>query len=163
MARKYRTALMIGDTAVPEGLRPKHLTKQEFATRLLNAINKRGWSQSQLAREATLKSPNGAAISRDNVSTYVRASSLPSPAKVVALAAALGMDPNELLPNYAEGAIAEDTAPAFSMRTAHNAPGVAWVQVNRLVTVETATRIAKLLEDDKAIGNDNHAKPKSRR
>jgi len=163
VARKHRTHISYGDSPVPDGLRPKHLTKQQFANRLYRLMQSKGWSQSELARQATNAASGDTTVTRDNVSTYIRASSLPGPQKTEALAAAFGINPDELLPNYAEGAIDEDLHPTFEIKAVNSAPGVAWVRVNRMVTMETATKIANLLSEDTAPQNDNISKPKGRR
>lgn len=137
MARKQRTHLM--DSATPSTLLPKHLTKQEFGRRLYNLMLSKGWTQSELSRRANL--------SRDRVSAYVRGLALPTPANVQALAESLDVTAEELLPNYTEAAIDEDS-PAFDMKTSTAQPGRAWVRVNRLVTFSTGIKIAALLEAD---------------
>lgn len=157
MAKKLRTHLMIGDSPLPSGLRPKHLTKQEFARRLYQLMLSKGWHQAELARQASNAAPDGVEVSRDNVSTYIRGTSLPSPPKVAALAAAFGIEPQALLPNYTESAIDEDS-PSFEMKASDGEPGRAWVRVNRLVTFDTATKIAALLQDD-TIGETNDNAP----
>lgn len=151
-ARKLRThmGVAVGDSPIPSGLRPKHLTKQEFGRRLYGLMLKAGWNQSELARRAT--QAGAAEVSRDNVSTYIRGTSLPTPPKLESLAKALKVLPETLLPNYIESAI-DDDQPAFEMKVSGSNPGVAWLRVNRLVRTTTATEIAKLLEQDDAAPN----------
>lgn len=139
MTNKVRTH--IRDAATENSLSPKHLTKQEFGRRLYNLMLKKGWHQSELARRADLP--------RDSISVYVRGRSLPTPQSLKALADALGVSPDELLPNHVESAIDADN-PAFEMKVSPNAPDVAWMRVNRLVTVKTALKIMELLESDDA-------------
>jgi transcriptional regulator with XRE-family HTH domain len=140
MARKLRTHVDgVVDTATPPALLPKHLSRQEFGRRLYNLMLAKGWHQSELARRAGLP--------RDRVSTYVRGAAMPTPANVDALAKALGVDAEAILPNHLMSAIDED-APALEIRSSPAAPGKAWLRVNRLVTLATAVRIADLLEND---------------
>ena len=146
-SRKIRTHLAVGDSRAPLGLRPKHLTKQEFASRVFRLMSDNGWNQSELARQATLVGK--VEVTRDNISNYIRGRALPTPPKLKALAAAFDIGPDKLLPNYTESAIADDY-PAFEMKVSANAPGVAWLQVNRLVRTSTATKIVELLENDDA-------------
>lgn len=141
MPRKVRTHAP-GDATPDVRLAPRHLTKQEFGKRLYNLMLRRGWHQSELARQSGLP--------RDSISVYVRGKSMPTPTSVQALARALDVAPEELLPNHIEGAIDEDT-PAFEMKVSPNAPMVAWVRLNRLVSVRTALKIAELLEADDAV------------
>lgn len=132
---------MIGDSSISK-LAPAHLTKQDFGKRLYALMLSKGWTQSELARQADLP--------RDSVSTYVRGKSLPTPVSLEKLASALGVEPAELMPNHVESAIDNDM-PALEMKVSPNQPGVAWLRVNRLVTTQTALKIMTLLEDDNAI------------
>lgn len=132
---------MIGDSSISK-LAPAHLTKQDFGKRLYTLMLSKGWTQSELARQADLP--------RDSVSTYVRGKSLPTPVSLEKLAAALGVEPAELMPNHVESAIDSDM-PALEMKVSPNQPGVAWLRVNRLVTTQTALKIMTLLEEDNAI------------
>jgi transcriptional regulator with XRE-family HTH domain len=120
-------------------LKPKHLTKQEFADRLYQLMRDKGWHQSDLARAAKLP--------RNSVSTYIRGVSLPSPKSLQSLAEALDVTEEELLPNHVEGAIREDV-PSLDLRVSTADPEMAWLQVNRLVFVSTAVKIIELLNTD---------------
>lgn len=125
---------------LPEGhLMPKHLTKQQFGRRLYQLMLARGWNQSELARQAGLP--------RDSISTYVRGVALPTPKSLQALAVALGVPAGEVLPNAIEAAVDEDH-PSFEMKVSPSAPNMAWLRVNRLVSLSTATKIAELIEAD---------------
>ena len=146
MARKNRT--MVGPDDIPSGdLTPKHLTKQEFGKRVYDLMQARGWRQSDLARHSGLP--------RDSVSTYILGKSLPTAPSLAKLAKAFGVRPSELLPNHIENAITDDI-PAFEIRVSPNAPGTAWMRINRAVPVAVAMKIAALLGDadaaDKADG-----------
>lgn len=138
MAYRTRTHLS-GDDMTPLGLAPKHISKQAFARRLYNLILAKGWSQSELARRSGLQ--------RDRISTYVRGQTLPTPQNAAAIAQALGITTEELLPNMAEAAIEEDT-PSLEMRVSTNDPTKAWLRVNRLVKTETAAKVITILNDD---------------
>src|SRR5690349_15157362 len=121
MTRKVRTHVTVDDQA-PGGqmtprLTPKHLTKQEFAKRVYDLMMRKGWHQSELARRSGLN--------RDSISTYVNGTSLPTPVKLQALAKALEVEPNDLLPNYTESAIEADN-PSFEMKVSTSAPSTAW-------------------------------------
>lgn len=141
MVRRSRTHLT-GDTPSPTPLVPRHLTKQEFGKRLYGLMLAKGWNQSELGRQSGLP--------RDSISTYVRGQSLPTPANLKALSEAFGIETEELLPNHVESAIDQDV-PSFEMKTSVSAPNMAWVRVNRLVTMQTAIRIADLLENDRVL------------
>lgn len=137
MAKRNRTHITDETSGKPVDLAPKHLTKHAFAKRLYKLMVSKGWNQSELARRAGLP--------RDSVSTYVRAKVLPTPQSVQGLAAALGVEPHELMPNHVESAI-EDDMPSLEMRVSVNAPGKAWLRVNRLVSLSTAAKVIGLID-----------------
>lgn len=140
MANKVRTHIL-SDAPTDKKLTPKHLTRQEFAKRVYQLMLGKGWNQSELSRRSGLP--------RDSISVYMRAKSLPTPVNLQRLASALGVAPEELLPNRLESAIDEDN-PSFEIRSPQGMPSKAWVRVNRLVSMSTATKIAELLEADNA-------------
>lgn len=141
MPNRIRTHL-VGDTSMTPQLAPSHLTKQQFGKRLYELMLKKGWTQSELGRRADLP--------RDSISVYVRGKSLPTPTSLKKLAEALAISETELLPNYVESAIDDDT-PMIEMKISPNAPDTAWLRVNRLVTVSTAMKVLDLLKDDNAL------------
>lgn len=138
MARKNRIHLTT-DTPPDVKLAPKHLTKQEFGKRLYNLMIRKGWHQSELARQSGLP--------RDSISVYIRGRSLPTPASLKQLASALGVATDELLPNHVESAIDEDN-PSIEFKVSPNMPDRAWLRVNRLVTIRAALKIMDILEND---------------
>lgn len=140
MPRKVRSHVIAPELS-GQPMKPKHLTKQEFGKRLYSLILARGWNQSDLAREAGLN--------RDAISTYVRGRTLPTPQNRDAMARALGVEPDQLLPNHVRAAIAEDN-PAFEMKVSTSALGMAWLRVDMLVKTSTAAKIAEMLEADNA-------------
>lgn len=128
-------------------LSPKQLTKQEFGRRLQALMLERSWNQSDLARNAILE--DGRAMGRDAVSSYVNGHSFPSPKSLDALAKAFNLPKEELLPNSMMLAM-DAEHPEFELRVAAGHPGKAWVRINRMMSMATATDIARLLnEEDK--------------
>ena len=73
---------------------------------------------------------------------------MPSPKMAHRLADALGVEPEEILPNLLEEAI-EEELPALEMREAHGVPGKVWIRMNRLVNFGTAAKIFALIEEEK--------------
>jgi transcriptional regulator with XRE-family HTH domain len=144
MARNVRTHLP-NDAPSDRTFAPKHLTKQEFGRRLYSMLLAKGWNQSEMARRSGLP--------RDSISVYVRGKSLPTPASLKALSEALDVPPEELLPNHIESAIDEDN-PSLEIKTSVGAPNLAWVRMNRAVSLKTALRIAEMLEADGAATAD---------
>lgn len=67
----------------------RNIDRIEFAKRLINLLRDRNMNQSDLARAAGL--------TRDAVSTYVRARSMPEPINLAKIAKALGVEPSFFL------------------------------------------------------------------
>lgn len=147
MSRKSRThiteATPLEAASTPAGLAPRHLTKQEFGRRLYALMLEKGWRQSELARRA--------GIQRDSVSVYVRGRSFPTPLNLSKMAKALGVNPEDLLPNTLETAIRDDE-PDFEMKVSPGDTTRAWVRLNRMLTLKTAVQIAALVQADAADG-----------
>ena len=126
--------------------------KNEFARRLEAHRVAKGWNQSELARRASDWLPEPAAgqkqghkIGRDQVSHYSRGISLPRPEVLAALAKALGIEPRELMP-----AAVPSTASPAAFRMVSVDDGRVQLTVNRVVSMQTATKIVTLLsEEDK--------------
>lgn len=138
-AAMTRTTRFHVDELPETSLQPKHLTKQQFGRRLYQLMLARGWNQSELARQAGLP--------RDSISTYIRGVALPTPKSLKALADALDMQMTDILPNVAEMAVDEDH-PSIEIKVSPSAPNTAWLRVNRLVSLSTATQIAEMLAAD---------------
>ncbi|CAK7259144.1 protein of unknown function [Shinella sp. WSC3-e] len=78
---------------------------------------------------------------------------MPTPKSLQALADAVGVSPQELLPNHTESAIDADH-PELDIRVSPGSPDTAWLRVNRLVTLRTALEVAQLLEADRPLKKD---------
>lgn len=135
MAR--RTHLIDGNFT-PTGLSPAALTLQEFSRRLYKLMLGKGWTQAELARQSGL--------TRDSISGYVRGNHMPTHESVKALAKALGVKAEELLPNIVESAI--DDIPSLELKVSTSDPTKSWLRVNRLVSTKTAGEVIGLLNDD---------------
>lgn len=119
---------------------PREAVTAAFASRLQKAILAKGWTQSQLAREAQKHIVSGE-IRRDNISHYIRGIALPRPDKLEAMARALGVKPEDLLPRGAPSAA--DKAPSLDARDLGD--GNAWLRVNQAVSWDVAVQILKML------------------
>jgi transcriptional regulator with XRE-family HTH domain len=120
---------------------PTEAVKIEFARRLQRAMVKKGWNQSELARQAKIHLTEGR-LERDNISHWIRGKNLPGPANLHALAEALGVSPADLLPSRGIPSAA-DKAPPLDMRDLGD--GNVWLKVNQAVDRRTALRIMNLL------------------
>jgi len=135
MAREHRSV----SGAPPAAIR------MDFARRLQNAMNDKGWNQAELARRVAplLKDSR---IGRDNISKYVRGKVLPLPHALEAIAKVLGMDSKDLLPNRGTAATAEEHSP---LDVRDIGEGRVWLRVNQAVDWEIALEMLKLLKGGK--------------
>lgn len=126
----------------------KRLVKEEFAKRLYSAILAKGWTQAELGRRSGL--------ARDPIAKYVRGDNLPSPPALQAIADALGVKAEELLPSIAEimqgGMASVASLPAFEFTEV--SPGRVRLRVNKVVQLSTAMKIGQLITDDDAPSAD---------
>ena len=139
--RTHLSPVPTGDAATGTDNRdeaPKELTKQEFARKLYHLIMDKGWNQSELARRS--------GVGRDAVSTYIRARSYPEPKTLLKLSKALGVKPEELLPNQMASAVERDE-PALSIQESAGHPDKCWMKLNRLVTSDQALRIMQVVHE----------------
>ena len=116
-----------------------------FGARLQQELVKRGWSQVDLARAATKHMKDKGEISRDTISKYVNAITLPGPDRLNAISKALALDPLDLLPNRGITAVA-GKAPELDMRGVDSEH--AWLRVNQQVTWEKAMKIVAILKEE---------------
>lgn len=117
----------------------RYLTREEFGRRLKEHLDKRGWSQSDLARRVDMR--------RDSIHYYVKGKHLPTSASLERLAKGLGVTSESLLPNAEIHALDQDERPAFSLRQARGAPDKVWLEVNQIVTPDQALRIQQILNE----------------
>jgi transcriptional regulator with XRE-family HTH domain len=122
---------------------PVDMIRAEFAKRLQAAMTKRGWTQSELSREAAKHSPDKK-FGRDLISQYVRQRILPGPKHLHAMCKALGLEPADLLPVRAIGR--GDREPLPPMRLQGAGDGRVLLQINQTVDTAVALKIVQLLE-----------------
>ncbi len=147
---------------------PSDVVHVDFASRLQKLITEKGWNQSELARRASDHMPEGQKMGRDNVSGYIRGTTLPGPIKLAAIAKALGVQPEDILPQRGVPNAGSKTLPALDMRDLGD--GNVWMRVNQAVTRAIGLKIMNLLlgEDEeppredarhrggrRQMGNDN--------
>lgn len=121
------------------------IVREQFAKRLYRALINKGWTQSELARQANL--------TRNAVSTYMRAQALPTPNNLEALAKALGVAPEELLPPVGQ-VLAEPVMPIDVCSFKEVGSGQARLQVNKIVSTDTALEVVQLINRDRTQTSD---------
>lgn len=117
-----------------------------FARRVLNARIKKGWNQSELARQAALHMPDGR-FGRDSIPKYEKATHLPYPVQLDALAKALGIPPAELLPQNPGIGESMDPGGKPAFRTIDDE--TLWLRVNQAVPRDLGLKIIRMLEEGK--------------
>lgn len=117
--------------------------KREFAKRLQKLMTDKGWNQSDLARASAKFMPDKK-FNRDNVSLYVRAAQLPGPVRLRAMAKALDVKEDSLMPAGAVASV-DEGAPPLAMRPA--GPGNVWLQINQAVPQDVAMKIVALISE----------------
>ena len=123
---------------------PDEMKRAAFAARIDRLLRDKGWNQSDLARAASQYLPKGEEFRRDNVHVYINGRSLPRKKHLTALAKALGVPEDDLLPNAEGGA---KHTPAFHMQSIPDEPGFAWLTVNMKVSNRKALSVLAILED----------------
>lgn len=140
MTRKSNT-LLGSPTDIPENA-PREVVGVEFARRLQKAMDEKGWNQSELARAATTQMVNGR-ITRDQVSKWINGHSLPGSARLDAVAKAVGMTKDDLLPTRGISP-AQGKMPPMDLRDLGD--GQVWLRINQAVSWETSIKIMELLK-----------------
>src|SRR5262245_28530893 len=136
MAKRHHTSRPSG--TVSSGAPPVAI-RMDFARRLQDALNDKGWTQSELARRMAplLKESR---IGRDNISKYVRGKVLPLPPALEAIAKVLGVESKDLLPTRATSTASDELAPS-SLRDIGG--GRVWLQINQAVDWEVALDVMR--------------------
>lgn len=138
MASNRRTHLIDSGATERNPMVRRHLSKQEFGEKLYKLMLSKGWSQSDLAREADLP--------RDSISRYIRKVSMPEPGNLVKLADVFNMKPEDLLPNYAEVEIELASDAPLEIKVSSADPAMAWIRINRMIKVSALPGILAALE-----------------
>lgn len=110
---------------------PAQRAREFFAATLKVHLTRKGWSQSELARQAGL--------GRDLVSDYLNAKSLPSELNASRLAAAIGVSLSDLMPPQLSTGEANIAMEAFG-------PGVLRVRFDGVMPMVAALTLAQKIE-----------------
>lgn len=110
----------------------------EFGRRLQHHTAAKGWSQADLARQASKFLPKGKVFRRDSISLYIRGAQMPAPERMHALCNALGIKQDDLVPPD----VTESPPLAIKPLT----DGNVWLQINQAVSMDAALKITALLK-----------------
>lgn len=123
--------------------------QENFARRLHDAMNARGWCQSDLARAVWGDTNNGrGAKGRDRISSYINGRSFPEPSTLRKLADTLGMKTEDLAPEATISAVEREN-PSFAITAVDGHPDKVVLRVNMLVSMETALEVGFVLTPKK--------------
>lgn len=123
----------------------KDVIKREFASRLRRHLLKKGWSQTDLANAAAKKMPDKK-FGRYLISGYVNAQYLPHSLNLEAIAAALDISPDELIPQGGTNLPKRGEAtPPQDLRVLGD--GRASLRINQVVPMDVALKILQLLNE----------------
>lgn len=126
--------------------------KVEFGRRLQSNLIRKGWNQSDLARFATAKVPGKGkekrSIGRDLIGLYIRGAAFPNPIYLQAIADALGVTTDQLVPVGSMLPRPDDDLRPFSLQQLDAER--AHVRLNRTVSTKTANAIFDLLRAEDA-------------
>jgi transcriptional regulator with XRE-family HTH domain len=123
----------------------KDVIKREFGQRLKRALVEKGMSQTDLAKAAAKYTPDKQ-FGRDLVSSYVNGRYVPNPVNLEALASALKISPEDLLPMANNLPRRGETTPPLDFRIIGE--DRASLRVNQVVSLATALKVAQLINDD---------------
>ena len=132
-----KPTLLTGGAAPDPGV--KRLRRQEFARRLEHLLMQKAWRQVDLSRAS--------GIGRDSISTYLKGKTVPSRLSLQKMAKVFQIEPDQLYPNYAADAVAEEEVPALEIKAVSGRPGKMWVQVNQELTNDQAMRIMTIINE----------------
>jgi transcriptional regulator with XRE-family HTH domain len=123
--------------------------KRVFAQRLTANRMRKGWNQSELARQAAVHTEDKN-FGRALISMYERARMFPNPFHLIALAKALGVQPDDLAPS----AMPKLEDPAPQLETRDLGDGKCLLRINQPTEWRKAMRILEILRgEDKGSGS----------
>jgi len=122
--------------AMASAMAPKPSLREEFARNLYRAIQKRGWTQTDLARHT--------GIGRDSISHYIAGRNMPGPVNAKRIADALNVPLEQIMPWIAMNPITGDT-PDMEFKMIGDK---AWLSINKLLRADTAVKILAMIRED---------------
>ena len=111
--------------------------KREFGEKLYNFLMQKKMSQSDLSRASGL--------GRDSISQQVGGRSVPSPKNIQKLCDALGIEIDDLFPNY-EARPSTSASPTLEMKSIDAVVDKVWLRINMEVSTVKALEALKILK-----------------
>lgn len=136
-------------TETSETQRPttKEIARADFARRLKRFMHLKGWNQTDVWRQSQRFTPEGAAgVTRDLVSKYAAAKTLPGQLNLKILADTLGCGERDLLPAGPPDAPEGNLGPALEV--ADHGNGTVWLRINQTVEWAKALKILAILRGE---------------
>jgi transcriptional regulator with XRE-family HTH domain len=117
-----------------------------FAERLKAAIDRRGWSLSETARQTASVLGANAKFGRGNLSHYLHGRAMPRARHLAALSHALGVRPDDLWPGGAPSRVEIIPGPATGIHAQDQGDGTVLLEVSQRVPWQTALEVMRLLK-----------------
>lgn len=135
----------IGD--FPDSDDPKYAIKRAFAKNLQTFMDKKGWTQSELARQLTQRMPEGLEVKRFTVNTWMKWRSLPVPLHLRVLCETLGVEPDDLIPKHGQPITMAETT-TLDIKGLQD--GTAWIRINQRLPMKKVLEIQRILFENGA-------------
>lgn len=143
MTRRVTIHRTAGD--VPTGA-PGDAVAVGFARKMQHFMVQKGWSQRELAENASLHlAPGTPVVSASNISKYINAREMPTPVKLKAIADALGVTPEDLVDTDAVNAVGRQSA-RVSLQDLGD--GRVWLRINQPVNWAVAIKVLDLIKGE---------------
>jgi transcriptional regulator with XRE-family HTH domain len=120
--------------------------KAAFAERLKAAIERRGWSLTETARQTASVLGTDAKFGRGNLSHYLHGRAMPRARHLAALSHALGVRPDDLWPGGAPSRVEIIPGPATGIHAQDQGDGTVLLEVSQRVPWQTALEVMRLLK-----------------
>jgi transcriptional regulator with XRE-family HTH domain len=124
--------------------------RTDFAERLKAAIERKGWSLSETARQTSTVLGAGARFGRAHVWHYLHGRAIPRKRQLVALSEALEVPPHELLGSEIRGVPQERDLSTSIIRAEEQGDGTVLLEVSQRVAWSTALKVVRALDPARA-------------
>ena len=117
-----------------------------FAERLKAAIERRGWSLTETARQTASVLGTDAKFGRGNLSHYLHGRAMPRARHLAALSHALGVSPDDLLPGGGPSRVEVISGTPTGIHAQDQGDGTVLLEVSQRVPWQTAFEVMRLLK-----------------
>jgi transcriptional regulator with XRE-family HTH domain len=144
--QKERTSTAAEDKKVNPDRAEDNSRKVAFAERLKAAIERRGWSLTETARQTASVLGTDAKFGRANLSHYLHGRSMPRARQLLALSHALGVRPDDLFPAGSLSRVEVISGTPTGIHALDQGDGTVTLEVSQRVPWQTALEVMRLLK-----------------